>query len=117
MSNLYSKAKLNQIPSPSDSIEKYQSLIIDFQLTAQYLNPVDIKTSRANIFIKHFLEKNMMLPAFCYQQIFNKAKWHARFSPTKEKNYAEQIPLKTPNDAVFAKSFSLNDGSLILRFE
>ena len=117
MSNLYSKAKLDQSSSPYASIEKYQSLIIDFQLIAEYLNPVDINDSRADIFITSFPEKKTMFPPYCHQQIFNKSKWHARISPTKEKKFVEQIPMKVAKDAVFAKSFSLNDVSLILRFE
>jgi hypothetical protein len=114
MSNLYSKAKLNQISSPYASIEKYQSFIIDFQLIAEYLNPVDIKDSRADIFITSFFEKNMSLAAFCCQHIFNTSNGRARFSPIEETNNINEIPMKASGEADFSKSFSLNFISLAL---
>lgn len=113
MSNLYSKAKLDQSSSPYASIEKYQSLIIDFQLIAEYLNPVDINDSRADICLSKLLEKNIIFPAFCFRHIFNMSKMYAQLSLIKEKHYSYKIPMKNQRDAVFAKTFSLNVIALI----
>jgi hypothetical protein len=62
MCHLYSELKCNQISSANASIEKYQLLIFVFKLTALYLNPVDLKEHRINIFIISPLKKNMALP-------------------------------------------------------
>lgn len=108
----YSISHHRQILTPATSISKYPSLLTRFQAIAQDHNPVDISRGQVRVFLANAVKKNQCFPISDLQKITVQYLTYSPFSSIKERVYFDKIEMTGRNNAVFAKTISLNGISL-----